>query len=77
MNLEKMRKQHYRKFPDSDKKYFDPFSDMYAVDTERFIADFGRKMRAKHGEKLRGVAVYQSEFLSIGKICIQAEARLW
>lgn len=58
MNIQKMRKQNAKNFPDSEKRRFDPLSDTYEKDVHLWLRYFSRRMRAKHGSNYLSIRVF-------------------
>lgn len=74
MNLEKMRKQNARGWPDKMVFEFD-YMKFMDINVMPMGKDFERRMKIKHGRRFSGVSIYQEEVPSTGKIRITMEAR--
>lgn len=59
MNIQKMRKQVYRKIPDTTERTFDPMSETFHEDYNKWCHSFLRDMKAKHGNDLQKVHITQ------------------
>ena len=76
LNVDKMRKQLYRRVPDRLEFAVDPLEDGTEYKIRKTIADFTQRMEGKHGKNLRGIMSYTNSSQFDGKSYVTVVATL-